>query len=193
MPVFGFGKPKMQLGQFCRVFAHSLIELPDKYNDFRKFDALGLLDGSIFNILIRELGYFQHAFFSLLLAQKGLIGKLKFDSYDIGYIHAQATRLAFEDAGYDEREIEEAGSIISEYTEFLVQLVQDGLRLKEKEFYMFIAGQYANRFVESVFDGKSNSELTSNVRGLISLITYQVCKTVGESFEVSFSSVKLVG
>ncbi len=192
--MLGFGKQKIYLGQYCRAFGQTLINLNKDY-DYeaitKAVDSSNVIDDYYHGLLATALNFFRHDLFGLFLTQKALTNKLKRDPYAVGEIHAQATKLAFEDKGYLKEDIDFFSMIIMKDIEFIVDehvMKSAGTDL----FNLYICKNYSKKFSDEIFKNISEEE-RREIESIIFVIAMAICSEVEEIFEESFNKLKFIG
>lgn len=194
MYVLGFGRQKIYLGQYCRTLGQILINL-DKQYDYKNItetvDLSNVMADYYRDLLATTLNFFRHELIGIFLAQKAVTNKLKRDSYTVGKIHAEATKLAFEYMGYTKIDIDLFSMIIMKDTEAIIDesvMKSAGTDM----FNLYICKNYSKKFSNEIFKNISDEE-REKLESIIFIITMAICNEVEAIFEESFKKLKFIG
>jgi hypothetical protein len=191
--IFGFGKQKLYLGQFCRLFSNELIEMNIGYNYSHVFshcDITQELENNNYELLESDIALFRHVILILLLFEKGITNKLKMSTHDIGYINAQSSKLAFQDKGYDERVVE----LIGDWIMKKLELIMDEDLMKNAgtvNFSFYVCLNFAKRYGVEILSDISD-EVRDEKEAVIFKVIMVIYVAVEKRFEEQFKMTKFL-
>jgi hypothetical protein len=118
--MFGFGKKRVYIGQFCRLVQLKLYEYQPLDMDF--MDNHKVLSEQERKILNADLFTFRFVAFHLLLARAAIIKKSKRSGFDIGYVGSHSLKLTLQDKGLNQVEIDEFEEVYSKQLDYQLEL-----------------------------------------------------------------------
>lgn len=119
--MFGIGKKRVQLGQFCRLVQLRIFEKRPLDADY--LDKENVLTEHEHKILNADLFTFRFIVFSLLLSRTSIMKKSKRTSYDLGYISSHSLKLALQDKGYTQEHLDEFEGIYFKEMDYQMELI----------------------------------------------------------------------
>jgi hypothetical protein len=103
--VFGFGKEKIYIDQFCRLVQLKIYEKIPLEMDY--IDSVKVLSEHEHKILNADLFTSRFVAFNLLMLREAIRKRTKRSSEDLGFIGVHSLKLILQDKGHSQMEIDE--------------------------------------------------------------------------------------
>jgi asparagine synthetase A len=118
--MFGLGKKRIHIGQFCKLVQLKIYEKRPLDMDF--MDNHNVLSDQEHKILNADLFTFRFVAFHLLLVKSAISKKSKRTPYDLGYISSHSLKLTLQDKGHNQEEQDEFEGIYTKQIDYQMKL-----------------------------------------------------------------------